>query len=47
VVHAVTAARPKTRYRCAKGATLAWIAARWLPDTWRDVVLDKAMALLG
>jgi len=43
VVHAMTAKRPKTRYRCAKGATPAWILARWLPDTWRDAIISKVM----
>ena len=36
VVHALTAKRPKTRYLCGGGARLEWIAARWLPDRWRD-----------
>jgi NAD(P)-dependent dehydrogenase (short-subunit alcohol dehydrogenase family) len=43
VVHAITAKRPKTRYRCAKGANLAWVLARWLPDTWRDAIISKVM----
>ncbi len=47
VVHALTAKNPKTRYRCAKGATLAWIAARWLPDKLRDKIILRAMALMG
>jgi NAD(P)-dependent dehydrogenase (short-subunit alcohol dehydrogenase family) len=47
VVHALTSKRPKTRYRCAKGARLAWIAARWLPDRLRDKIILKAMALMG
>jgi NAD(P)-dependent dehydrogenase (short-subunit alcohol dehydrogenase family) len=47
VVHSLTAANPKTRYRCAKGATLAWIAARWLPDKLRDKIILKAMAMMG
>ncbi len=47
VVHAVTSKRPKTRYLCADGARLAWIAARWLPDTWRDFVLRKAFGSIG
>jgi hypothetical protein len=47
VVHAITAKRPKTRYRCADGARLAWFAARWLPDTWRDWVILKAMGHIG
>ncbi len=49
VVHALTARRPKTRYRCAKGrrAYAAWIAARWLPDKLRDKLILKAMGLTG
>jgi len=45
VLHAVTSAAPKTRYRCGNGATLQWILARWLPDTWRDAVVGKAMGV--
>ena len=47
VVHALTAKRPKTRYRCADGANLAWFAARWLPDAWRDWVISKALGSIG
>ena len=47
VVHALIAKRPKTRYRCADGARLAWFAARWLPDTWRDWVISKALGSIG
>jgi NAD(P)-dependent dehydrogenase (short-subunit alcohol dehydrogenase family) len=47
VVHALTSRRPKTRYRCADGARMAWFAARWLPDTWRDWVILKAMGHIG
>ena len=43
VVHAITARRPKTRYLCGRGAIPAWILARWLPDTWRDAIINKVM----
>jgi NAD(P)-dependent dehydrogenase (short-subunit alcohol dehydrogenase family) len=47
VVHAVTARRPRTRYLCGKGAYPAWIAARWLPDRWRDFLIQKALGTIG
>lgn len=47
VVHAITSSRPKTRYLCADGARLAWFAARWLPDTWRDFVIRNAFGRIG
>jgi hypothetical protein len=44
VVHAFTAARPRTRYRMGRDSGIQkWIAR--LPDRWADAVLMKALGL--
>lgn len=45
VVHAITARRPRTRYRCGSGARLGWLLARWVPDTWRDRLIRVAVGM--
>ena len=45
VVHALTAANPRTRYGCGGGATMQWIVARWIPDGVRDRLLRKVLGV--
>jgi len=45
VVHAITAKKPKTRYRCGSGAKVAGVFAWLAPDALRDIILRKATRL--
>lgn len=47
VVHALRAARPKTRYLVGRDARLRALLARWLPDRLHDWLLAKALKLPG
>ncbi|MBS1201048.1 MAG: Retinol dehydrogenase, partial [Proteobacteria bacterium] len=44
VVHAFTAARPRTRYRMGRDAGVQKLISR-LPDRWADAILMKALGL--
>jgi len=44
VVHAFTAARPRTRYRMGRDSLVQKVISR-LPDRWADAVLLKALGL--
>ena len=41
--HALTAARPKTRYLVGNDARLQALLARFLPDRWRDALIVRFM----
>jgi NAD(P)-dependent dehydrogenase (short-subunit alcohol dehydrogenase family) len=45
VLHALTAARPRTRYVVGLDAWLEWVLARWLPDRLRDRALTRFLGL--
>lgn len=45
VAHALTATKPRTRYRVGNDAFAQYVLARWLPDRWRDFVVRKMMGL--
>lgn len=45
VVHAITARRPKIRYRCGSGAKVAGLFAWLAPDVLRDVIIRKITGL--
>ncbi|HVP30021.1 MAG TPA: SDR family oxidoreductase [Myxococcota bacterium] len=45
VEHALTAGRPRTRYRVGVDATVQRALARWLPDRARDAVLARFLGL--
>lgn len=45
VLHALTAARPKTRYLVGKDAKIRAFMAKWFPDRLQDWILKKAMNL--
>jgi NAD(P)-dependent dehydrogenase (short-subunit alcohol dehydrogenase family) len=45
VEHALTAARPKTRYLVGRGATVQALLARWTPDRTLDALLEKELGL--
>jgi hypothetical protein len=42
VVHALTAARPRTRYRMGKDSTTRKLVSR-LPDRWIDALVAKSL----
>jgi hypothetical protein len=42
VVHAFTAARPRTRYRMGKDSTSRKLISR-LPDRWIDALVAKSL----
>ena len=45
VLHALTAARPKTRYLVGKDAKIRAFMVKWFPDRVQDWILKKAMNL--
>jgi len=45
VVHAITAAKPKTRYLCGGGARMEWLVARWMPDSLRDRIIRMVIGI--
>ncbi len=45
VLHALTAARPKTRYLVGKDAKIRAFMVKWFPDRVQDWILQKAMNL--
>lgn len=45
VVHALTARRPKTRYRVGADARVGVPLVRLLPDRWRDYLVRKELGL--
>jgi NAD(P)-dependent dehydrogenase (short-subunit alcohol dehydrogenase family) len=47
IVHALRAARPKTRYLVGRDARLRALLARWLPDRVQDWLLAKVLKLPG
>jgi NAD(P)-dependent dehydrogenase (short-subunit alcohol dehydrogenase family) len=47
VAHALTAPRPRTRYRPGSGARLQWVLSRLLPDRIRDVVVTRFLGVTG
>lgn len=45
VAHALTANRPKTRYRVGKDATFQALLARYVPDRLRDALIARFMGI--
>jgi NAD(P)-dependent dehydrogenase (short-subunit alcohol dehydrogenase family) len=45
VHHALTAARPRTRYRVGPDAKFGRFATRWFPDRWVDRLVDRLAGL--
>jgi NAD(P)-dependent dehydrogenase (short-subunit alcohol dehydrogenase family) len=45
VHHALTAARPRTRYRVGRDAKLMWWVSRLLPDRALDALLERSLRL--
>jgi hypothetical protein len=45
VVHALTATRPRTRYRVGIDAFIQFLLARCLPDRVRDVLIRKMLGV--
>ena len=45
VIHALTAKRPKTRYRVGMDATLIALLARYVPDRLRDTLVARFLGL--
>ena len=45
VAHALTAKRPKVRYRVGKTARLQYFISRWVPDRLRDALLEKMLVV--
>jgi NAD(P)-dependent dehydrogenase (short-subunit alcohol dehydrogenase family) len=43
IEHALVARRPKTRYPVGVDARIQAALARWLPDRWRDALLDRLL----
>ena len=43
IEHALAARRPKTRYLVGVDARIQVALARWLPDRWRDALLDRLL----
>jgi NAD(P)-dependent dehydrogenase (short-subunit alcohol dehydrogenase family) len=43
VVHALTAAKPRTRYLIGREARSRWAIARRIPDRWFDALIARAM----
>lgn len=43
IVHALTAARPRTRYLVGSDARLRWAIARRVPDRWFDALVDRSL----
>jgi NAD(P)-dependent dehydrogenase (short-subunit alcohol dehydrogenase family) len=43
IEHALAARRPKTRYLVGVDARIQAALARWLPDRWRDALLDRLL----
>ncbi len=45
VLHALTAAKPKTRYLVGSDAKIRAVMLKWLPDRMQDWILTKVLAL--
>ena len=45
VHHALTAARPRTRYRVGRDAKLMWWVSKLLPDRALDALLERSLGL--
>ncbi len=45
VAHALTASRPRTRYRVGNDAFVEYLLARWIPDRLRDALVRKLLGL--
>ncbi len=43
IVHACTAAKPRTRYMVGRDARMRWALARRVPDRWFDALIDRAL----